>query len=782
MYWRARNAKKKVGEQVPRSVTDVKEGSSDQNMMSQATQASHASLDANTNTSKDGEYGASLRLDVDSDLEDSSDDESLQDDRNLNLSAANAQGSLDDDKPLVTRVPKVYGNPSRSGEIKGKSSANPTPSLQEEGDSAVEDDDILDTSEVNVRKEAQYTLSYLRSKDTSENTKKRGSFHVPDSSPVDAKKPKVSRVGKAEDVSVLRRELSEVRNICDSLKQGTQRDSEISMLRREIGEVRNMCGGLMSTFESVLDDRISKSDAIIELLLIEVKELRAIDSLRKGGRRGREEIGKGTEAEVPFFNYVFSEEVSRVVLERCTVQHVMDLITKSSDTSLTVAARRAAAAVRILMFAVNLKKGDGRSMYKTELGQQFSEFREGIVLTALNAAKNNIFNLFRQPNTTTAYETSCIKTNKPSIPKWLTNNFVTSEDISSARIKLEETSNKNTDLKFSQRSSNDTRYDEDRKLGVAAAHLLYSHVTKTLTSARTTAKICIFDEVGYLFVDWRALGASADQGTLKVSWLNPEATAKYENLDDVPTTMKRYNGEKETGSGDESLTSINRQNKKLLQDMMADCKDMVMRVEHEVCIRKHAKSATEKNGSLGGSRLKIENSCPESASDSFRSQESVATTEFEKTDYLVRDVNLIDIGCRLLSSYTFQAQYASSAPFLSSSSDSLKCVYTVSLFLRRLLEKVINSFGKNGLNEQKLLEDINVNGINLKSLLPTPSSQKSGVQTKTVHMFQHVFNARSNTQQHRTGRNSDQTLPIQVEGQVSLHPRPTRNPRVVNIN
>lgn len=189
-----------------------------------------------------------------------------------------------------------------------------------------------------------------------------------------------------------------------------------------------------------------------------------------------------------------------------------------------------------------------------------------------------------------------------------------------------------------------------------------------------------------------------------------------------------------------------------------------------------------KNGSLGGSRLKIENSCPESASESFRSQESVATTEFEKTDYLVRDVNLIDIGCRLLSSYTFQAQYASSAPFLSSSSDSLKCVYTVSLFLRRLLEKVINSFGKNGLNEQKLLEDINVNGINLKSLLPTPSSQKSGVQTKTVHMFQHVFNARSNAQQHRPGRNSDQTLPIQVEDQVSLHPRPTRNPRVVNIN
>lgn len=630
MYWRARNAKKKVGEQVPRSVTEVKEGSSDQNMMSQATQAAHASLDANTNTSKDGEYDASLRLDVDSDLEDSSDDESLQDDRNLNLSAANAEGSMDDDKPLVTRVPKDYGNPSRSGERKGTSSANPTPSLQEEGDSAVEDDDILDTSEVNVRKEAQSTLSYLRSNDTAENTKKRGSFHVPDSSPVDAKKPKFSRVGNAEDVSVLRRELSEVRDICDSLKQGTQRDNEISMLRREIGEVRNMCGGLMSTFESVLDDRISKSDAIIELLLSEVKELRAINSLRKGGRRGREEIGKGTEPEVPFFNYVFSEEVSRVVLERCTVQHVMDLITIISDgsqltpaevsppdrqcksgattqttrfsnTSLTVVARRAAAAVRILMFAVNLKKGDGRSMYKTELGQQFSEFREGIVLTALNAAKNNIFNVFRQPNTTTAYETSmqgvtCIKTNKPSIPKWLTNNFVTSEDISSARIKLEETSNKNTDLKFTQRSSNDTRYDEDRKLGVAAAHLLYSHVTKTLTSARTTAKICIFDEVGYLFVDWRALGASADQGTLKLSWLNPEATPKYENLDDVPTTMKRYNGEKETVSGDESLTSINRQNKKLLQDMMADCKDMVIRVEHEVCIRKHAKSATEKMG------------------------------------------------------------------------------------------------------------------------------------------------------------------------------------------
>lgn len=613
-------------------------------------------------------------------------------------------------------------------------------------------------------------------------------------------------MGNTKAVKSKKPKLSKDGNVFSSVEQlgGTKRENDVSMLRRQIGEVRNMCGTILPRFESVLHDRLAKSDAIIELLLSEVKDLRAIVSLKKGGSRGKGETGKSAELEVPFFDYVFSEEVSQVVLERCVVEHMTDLITMSGegvqqtsiDSSLTdttrttrnaftVVARRAAASIRVLMFAVNLKKGEDRSMYKTELGRQFSEFREGIVLTALNAAKNNNFNMFRQSTKSTTdkhvqQKHVDMKTTKPNLPKWLTKDFVTYEDISLARIKLEETSNKNAELKPAQASSKDTRSDEDKKLGAAAAYLLYSRFTKVLSSARTTSKISFFEEVGYLFVDWRALGASADQGTLKLSWRNPHMSVKYENIDSVPETSQQYNSDKTGGSEDESMATINRRNKQVLQQLMADCEDMVIRVEHEVCIRKHAKTSGEKGASSG--TAKVENSSPDSASESIRSQDSGVTAEFDKREYMVRDINLIDIGCRLVSSYTSQSQYASSAPFLSSSRNALKCVYAVSLFLRRLLDKVIISLGKNGFNERKLMEDINVNGINLKSLLPTPSSQKSGVHTKTVHMFQHVFNARCNVQPPR--QNSGPGSANQDDNRTNLQSgsRAIRNPRIITIN
>ena len=87
-----------------------------------------------------------------------------------------------------------------------------------------------------------------------------------------------------------------------------------------------------------------------------------------------------------------------------------------------VQSRGAALAVRLMLFAVNLKKKDSRLMYKSELGKKHSEFREGIILTALFAAKKNKFNIFRDCDEKVKSEPSLqtdIKSRKVKIPKTL---------------------------------------------------------------------------------------------------------------------------------------------------------------------------------------------------------------------------------------------------------------------------------------------------------------------------------------------------------------------------
>ena len=70
------------------------------------------------------------------------------------------------------------------------------------------------------------------------------------------------------------------------------------------------------------------------------------------------------------------------------------------------------------------------------------------------------------------------------------------------------------------------------------------------------------------------------------------------------------------------------------------------------------------------------------------------------------------------------------------------------MLLKQLLDKVIDELEEGGVNEEKMVHDIRVNGINMATLLPTPARQKSGLTTKCVHMFQSLYNSRSkaNTQ------------------------------------
>ena len=123
--------------------------------------------------------------------------------------------------------------------------------------------------------------------------------------------------------------------------------------------------------------------------------------------------------------------------------------------------------------------------------------------------------------------------------------------------------------------------------------------------------------------------------------------------------------------------------------------------------------------------------------------EKEGNVEYEKKDIICRDVNLIDISCRMHSCYGSQVQHRFPASFLCSSKDSLRCIFALAVIFKMLLHRAINAYDANNIDEDKLLRKVHVNGMNLGSLLPTPAHEKSGFLTKSVHMFNNLFVSRS---------------------------------------
>ena len=166
--------------------------------------------------------------------------------------------------------------------------------------------------------------------------------------------------------------------------------------------------------------------------------------------------------DIPFFALAFSEDVQQVFIKKCMIRHITTILVDfhgmiydsqdkddktprastdarrktKSDTSYS--ARAAALALCVMMFSVNQKKKESRKLYKTVLGIKFSKFRDGIVLTALTAAKNDTFCSFRVADDSQLEASQSknhsldMKSKKTRLPSWLLENCVSQDHITIA--------------------------------------------------------------------------------------------------------------------------------------------------------------------------------------------------------------------------------------------------------------------------------------------------------------------------------------------------------------
>lgn len=562
-----------------------------------------------------------------------------------------------------------------------------------------------------------------------------------------AKPPIMPRI-QNDQTSLVRQEISKLRDAVKDNRSPLIQTDEVTLVRQEICKLRDAVQDGPKCMKGYVDSQFEKTNGMLEQVIDELKDLRAIVALTGSESKIKKERGKQNDLDdVPFFDFVFSDEVMQIVIEKCTIRHVTSTATEyqtRKDRRMTegeVLARGAALALRIMFFAVNLKKKESRLMYRTELGKKFSEYREGIVLTALNAAKQNKFGTFRDSDDDDhrdSKEQSDIKARKARIPKWLRGEVLNSEHITLARLRSEETADNAKTLDNNGQSV--SKIDKfvgntDGEIAMFAANQLYKRFTNKLTSARMMSKTGFFDELGYLFVNWKSSGCKADQSTVKIRWLYDETD--YPDIKNIPDSIPKYTSRKD-GEDEKELKSILTRNKALLHELTMKCRGMEIEVGHQVCIRKLGKKRADK-----GNENAPNNNSDSSSLGSYNTVDSSDDDMNLKKDNILYTVNFIDISCRLLSCYTSQSQFTSPASFLCASQHSLRCIFSVAMLLNQLVKKVVASLEVDGLNEDKQLQDIRVNGINLDSLLPTPARQKNGLQTRCVHMFQSVFTSRS---------------------------------------
>lgn len=559
------------------------------------------------------------------------------------------------------------------------------------------------------------------------------------------------------------------RSNLDIVKKVRSGDDGLVIMQQDISSVRDIVSGLSLDIKKHLDDRLAQLQRSV---MNDINEIRVLVHHGYGDRKRKKDTSRNEEADIPFFNIVFSDSIMQIVIEKCMIAHIISTMSEyttvhpggKKESGLQIA-RGAALAVRIMLFAVNLKKKEGRVMYKSELGKKFSEYREGIVLSALMAAKKNSFHIFRSPDDLVQgnegdHGTGIdMNSKKPLLPAWLKGDFINSKHINDARLKTEETNGKNGEENHVLKFRNPSNTDEE--VPIVAATLLYKKFIQKLNSARMCVKAGFFDEIGYLFVDWKQFGALADQSTMKLTWGRKKNFAcKYDDFMAIPESVPCYS----SGVGEEDeenqISSTNQKNRRLLCALMKDCPEMIVQVHHQVCIRKHAKKLDEKKrvttkpdpyaddltvpeNSQTESQIYDSSESTDTQSESTkRTDSSQDDGDFEMKETLQRKINLIDISCRFLSCYGSQVLHRSPASFLCSSKDSLRSIYALAVLLKRLLSKAINALEVNEAGSGAILDNTHVNGINLRAFLPSPARQKSGVLTKSVHMFRTLFNSR----------------------------------------
>ena len=277
-----------------------------------------------------------------------------------------------------------------------------------------------------------------------------------------------------------------------------------------------------------------------------------------------------------------------------------------------------------------------------------------------------------------------------------------------------------------------------------AATMLYKRLTSVLHRSRVAAKVQLFHDIMYVFTSWSHHGSSVDQSTLKISW-ETTSPPSNNNFDDIPRTRVNRAQDRHSSLAQE-VNDTDLHNIEKLEALVSAHAEMSLKVQHDVTVN-------------GSSRR------------------------------VMYRLNIIEVACRALSSYTTLQSAAKAKDILCVDRRSLKGVMTLAIGLRRLLERAIadhtstgtipwrnnnNPGGKRGRPKCRSTKSTDsadvpvtqykfkdINGLSIDQLLPPPSKQKELLGQMILNLTAEEFDAKLQTVGHSsTLANDDTASPV----------------------
>lgn len=363
-----------------------------------------------------------------------------------------------------------------------------------------------------------------------------------------------------------------------------------------------------------------------------------------------------------FLSKIMARCILGVIYNKCTNQSVQSLLAAGTEM------------ITVLYFS---RKPDEKwkDKYESDIGKIFSRFRNGFMLSAFLAMQENKFGTFtshekQQFLSADANSSSPLLSHEavavPIVqPFWLKPGYIVTEHCLSAASKyekkgcLERTESSQT-LSLGDNDSSDPVEQaasagkakaarsgpiSRNEIAIEASCLVYKLITSLLHRARTVSRLCLFENLMYLFTSWAQFDAPVLQSTLSIGWEEISITSASW-LEDLPkTTMISSSGKTGANSIDTQQSDVD--NLKVLQQLIAIHPELSLIVEHDVLV----------DGKKRSLRYRI---------------------------------SMLEVACNFFASYTNIEVHSKPKDTLSLDPNVLKMAVVIAFGLRRLLEKAVS--------------------------------------------------------------------------------------------
>ncbi len=545
-----------------------------------------------------------------------------------------------------------------------------------------------------------------------------------------------------------------VRNINKSIDTTT--------IRNIILEVEKRINSKITSQYALVNDRLSSLESKILDLKEEATYLSTLCSIAlEPKKRKRDIIDERDEIvrkKLVLLETIFDDDVFRVVLGRCVLGQCNRRFKSLRTTNYSSTAKEL-----LLTVFFARQPDEGKETYSTELGQAYSIFRRGVMLTALRGVQNDKLRRFLPPdvnipitvqsslgggdnnNLTNSISRSSmhhgIESNlrKMKQPNWLQRGYITEADIDTV-IKKKETKacNRNVESNGDEGELNRHRSGKEKtirrkEVAESAATRLYEIISNVMHRARDAAKLSFFYEVGYLFVGWKQFGVTLDQSKLKMYWVENDIVDIPE-INEIPSVSELSFDDRYFNYEEDEVILKRSHNLKKMAKLMMDRKEMILIAEHDIQVK--AMHYVDKTVS---GKLK---------------KEKVAKIE---TRFIRKAINIIDTTCRFLAAFSEFGAAGSPAHFLSTDQNSLRSVFVISVFIRDMINLIMEDVKEKGITwlntvvKKRMVEHGSeiIDKSTITHYLPTPSKQRETLSSMVLTLTPHEYDTVHTSNQSR---------------------------------